>query len=331
MICYLLQGLYKEDEREGPGVLTNADKTQDVGLWHRENLVKLCSGVSDAFTMKEHKEFDYNVEENKMYIRPVYNSNRMDVVDPIVKPPEQFDYEPEQSFITQANTLFSGILCSSSLAMDIEIFDEVFFKDVLEKNRNKVNQQKQKQNTIKNSKGVSSGKGCSQGSSAKSDASSRGISTPHDSQRSTSPVSRTATSVKTSSMPNSRTGSVVTKDNSKSAVSSKPMSSEVTELHLEDPVAAWNNTPSFISMQRHVLKHDGFATGASVNVEAILKGDRTQFGGQGPIEKASESFLLAAASGNAALVASMLHNGEVFVDVCDKTGHTALIAAAVRF
>jgi hypothetical protein len=33
--------LYKEDEREGPGVLSYHDGTQDVGLWKGEKLVKL--------------------------------------------------------------------------------------------------------------------------------------------------------------------------------------------------------------------------------------------------------------------------------------------------
>lgn len=57
------QGLYKDDERCGPGVLTYPDGTQDFGLWHRERLISFCSVVGGAFSLSEHEHREFNDED----------------------------------------------------------------------------------------------------------------------------------------------------------------------------------------------------------------------------------------------------------------------------
>lgn len=61
------EGLYRMDERFGPGVLTykNPTKGQEVGLWHRNKLLKLCISASHIFTMANHPEYQYYPEEHK--------------------------------------------------------------------------------------------------------------------------------------------------------------------------------------------------------------------------------------------------------------------------
>uniref|UniRef100_A0A673HXB2 Ankyrin repeat and MYND domain containing 1 n=1 Tax=Sinocyclocheilus rhinocerous TaxID=307959 RepID=A0A673HXB2_9TELE len=53
---YGVQGLYHADERFGPGVMTYPDGRQDVGLWHRERLLRLCTTLEGSFSLEDFPE-----------------------------------------------------------------------------------------------------------------------------------------------------------------------------------------------------------------------------------------------------------------------------------
>ncbi len=122
-----LQGLYKSDEREGPGVLSYPDGREDVGLWHREKLVKLCSSIPEAFTVKTHKDLDFNPDDAKLYIEPQEVQNQTDILEDILSPPPEFDYPPPVDILHRTKILFGEGLHANSAALDIKSFDNSYF------------------------------------------------------------------------------------------------------------------------------------------------------------------------------------------------------------
>ena len=58
------QGIYQQDVRDGPGVATYTDGRQDIGLWHGEKLVKLCSVMESAFLFEHYSEYNVNAGSN---------------------------------------------------------------------------------------------------------------------------------------------------------------------------------------------------------------------------------------------------------------------------
>lgn len=130
-----MQGLYKDDERLGPGVLTYPDGSHDVGLWHRERLVKLCSPVEGAFCMTEHKEFDYNPEEHIQYLDMDYSDKPS--VKEVIKSPDIYDYLPESQLTERVSGLYQNSLDPRSLAVNKEMFDKEFFKSSSDEKKDK--------------------------------------------------------------------------------------------------------------------------------------------------------------------------------------------------
>ncbi|KAF5909795.1 ankyrin repeat and MYND domain-containing protein 1, partial [Clarias magur] len=52
----IFKGLYHANERFGPGVMTYPDGHQDVGLWYRHWLLRLCTTVKGGFTLMDFPE-----------------------------------------------------------------------------------------------------------------------------------------------------------------------------------------------------------------------------------------------------------------------------------
>ncbi|KAJ3599686.1 hypothetical protein NHX12_033642 [Muraenolepis orangiensis] len=51
------QGLYHAHQRFGPGVFTHPDGRQDVGLWNRNHLVRLCTSLEDGFRLSSFPKY----------------------------------------------------------------------------------------------------------------------------------------------------------------------------------------------------------------------------------------------------------------------------------
>ncbi|XP_072517198.1 ankyrin repeat and MYND domain-containing protein 1 [Salminus brasiliensis] len=51
------EGLYHADNRFGPGMVTYLDGRQDVGVWYRQWLLRLCTRVEGAFALRDAPEY----------------------------------------------------------------------------------------------------------------------------------------------------------------------------------------------------------------------------------------------------------------------------------
>ncbi len=104
------------------------DGSQDVGLWHREKLVKLCTAVPCAFTVKDHPDFHYDPEQSKAYIQIDEPQNQTPLLEEMTKPPSAFEYPPHVNMEDKLKSLFSEGLYFGSCALDIKSFDDAFFE-----------------------------------------------------------------------------------------------------------------------------------------------------------------------------------------------------------
>ena len=287
--------------------MTYPDGRQDVGLWHRDNLARLSSHVKGAFTMKDHPEFDYFPDEHQLYIVPDTITNRHDIINKVINPPEQFNYQPTD-VSSKVDQVFQGDLHDGSVAMDVKSYHDEFNKS-MQGSRTSSAIQEQADSGMANMS--------SESKSSLENVESRPTSSASKSRNSSAKNSR------------SKTGKQTANSAQKSSHGNATRSQTLGAVTENSGILAWNNTPSFIEMQKHVIRHSMSQGHAGFSVDDLISGTREGFGEKGPLEKAAERFLEAAAMGNCKEVAELLHNGKVYVDVADRSGHTALLAAAV--
>ncbi|XP_039622414.1 ankyrin repeat and MYND domain-containing protein 1 isoform X3 [Polypterus senegalus] len=89
----IFHGLYKSDERFGPGIMTYVDGRQDVGLWHRNLLVKLCSSSAGAFKVSDIPEYRTSVD-NRQNIKTVDFACEPEVTDVDIQKSTESDSDP---------------------------------------------------------------------------------------------------------------------------------------------------------------------------------------------------------------------------------------------
>lgn len=293
--CAFCQGLYRDGERFGPGVATYVDGTCDVGLWYRERLIKLCTSVGGAeFSPRAHGHRCDHDEHRKRIPKVVRVRSRLEAATrsavSLHMSPEPMNYGFESDPEDIAKAVVSDLLPVSSLAADLQSYDEAFF-------------------TCSKSLFYSAPTLDYTNSSTKHQTDMVSESTVNDS------VDANLTS--------SRNQLV-------KSVLAAPALYQDLEQELDEDILAWNNTASCIAMQVNILRHRSAQNAVSFDVNSVVMGHRgLTMGAQGVIELASERFILAADAGDLASVKNLLNSGDVNVDVSDSAGCTALFAAVV--
>ena len=263
---------------------THKDGTQDVGLWHREKLIRLCAESNGRFTMADHKEFEYSVEDQKMYIYPEYFQNRTDVIENIVNPPEEFQYPPKVDIREKSvEQIFHEALDMRSMAVDIHAYDASFFEEALQSrlSHHRTNSATNAKRNTSAKSNVSSAKSRTQKKSVRiMDGKSSGdnVSQPASKPGSAN-SSRANSATKSQGRVNSATKSqqrLNSANSSQRANSAKSVVSIIDDAcdDKEDAVLAWNKTPFCVAMQKHALRHQPSEKNVQLDVAKICAGDR---------------------------------------------------------
>ena len=337
--------------------MTYSDGCQDVGLWHRDHLARLCTDIEGAFTMKDHPEFDYFPDEQQVFITPDRVTNRDDLIGQFINPPDEFNYEPSVDLSSRGSEVFRDGLHNDSLAGDIKGCHDEFNRSIQGSRASSATTKtsaKNQENTLRSSENVAAMGSSLIGSQGNLSHKSSGTLTmgstedvtrkSSDNLTKESPASVSASSrpvsgashgsrgnVSSAKSNRSKSGKRTSNSARKSGGGRSPKTKRLSVVANSAGILAWNNTPSSIEIQKHVIKHSMNQARAGFNVEAVLTGSRQGFADKGPLEHAAQALIEAAANGRVKEVADLLHHGRACVDVADKSGHTSLLAAAVSF
>lgn len=111
--------------------MTYADGTRDVGLWHRERLIKLCIVVDGISLDLAARGFTVKPEEHRRYLPKVavvrQRLERLGSVNVLPRTPQPliYGYEPSPELVSRS--VLSDALPVTCLAADLQAFDEAFF------------------------------------------------------------------------------------------------------------------------------------------------------------------------------------------------------------
>lgn len=135
----MYQGVYHNDERDGPGLLRYKDDCRDVGLWKRNRLVRICSAapVDSPFSLSQ---LGYDVPARPPLSPPTTTTADGDQADRsrrdalqrcgvTVQDAAPFDYP----FVPDFDELAAAVLCDflppSCRAADLQALDDAFVAD----------------------------------------------------------------------------------------------------------------------------------------------------------------------------------------------------------
>jgi hypothetical protein len=111
--------------------MTYANGTRDVGLWHRERLIKLCTVVDGVGLDLRGRGFAVKPEEHQRRLPKVavvrQRLERLGSVNVLPRTPQPLNYGYEPSPELVSRSVLSDALPVTCLAADLQAFDEAFF------------------------------------------------------------------------------------------------------------------------------------------------------------------------------------------------------------
>lgn len=104
------------------------DNIQDIGLWYKEKLVKICISISGVFIIYDYKEFVFSFEEYIFYINMNEEDRKFGFREKM-KSIDIFDYLLENQLIDKVTDMYNEILDFGSLVINRLEFNREFFKE----------------------------------------------------------------------------------------------------------------------------------------------------------------------------------------------------------
>ena len=102
--------------------------TRDIGLWNREKLVKICSTIEGAFSLKNFNEFETLLDDAKSYITADDLKARYDILEVLLKSCP--NYGNKINVDNLAKALLIDTLPVESLSADKLAYDHAFYEAI---------------------------------------------------------------------------------------------------------------------------------------------------------------------------------------------------------
>lgn len=254
-------GLYSTNERRGPGVLVYEDETVEVGLWIRDQLVRVLSDSEVQFSLTTYPEFDYKRDD----VLPVVSFNALDTAsDNVLRsiardaicPSDALNYDEPSSL-------------KALDRMAAERLDSVNTRQLAEYDR-----------TGQKSRPASSRGTQQPDARSQSVSGTRGplpdIVSAHDPKHKSAP-GPTAPAGPAGDRATSSAAAFGASEllQPPGALTTRDRDGESNSNTIT--FRPFNPTPSSIEMQKHILRHESERERVELNVNAILSGDRSVF------------------------------------------------------
>lgn len=315
--CGMFQGLFKRNQRYGPGVYTYENGQQDVGLWDNYAIIRLCRLVNSCWI--PHLGYSESGKIKLLKYRKLVSLEK-DSVDLAKKVME--DLDAPKNVIDDSHVLYNKYVRNpESTLFDKVLYDEVFFGkedcaieviasdavvEELPVKSSKIDDEilgykiVQDDNEEEGYAEVLNG-----------DVLYLEDTSTYDYREKV--LNRMRDTFRNKNLKNSHTESDV---KSKTIV--------ITDI------LAWNNEPHFLEVIKHCFRHRHMEENVSFGVEQVLKANRKCFHKHGVYENACCYFLMFCSEGHELEVLQLATDFVINPDLCDSRGNTGMIFGAAR-
>lgn len=315
--CGLFEGLFKRNQRYGPGVYTYDNGQQDVGLWDNYSLIRLCRLINPCWIPHLGHSESGKIKLLKYRKLVSLEKESIDLGKKVME-----DLDAPQKLLDDSHVLYNKyVRHPDSNLFDKVLYDEVFFGkedcaiDVIASDADideLTGISDKMQDEVLGYKIVQD----YNEEEGQEDFLHEDISFFED----------TSTYAYQEKVLN-KTRDTFRKMNLKEGHQENEVKSKTI---LITDILAWNNEPHFLDMIKHCFRHRHMEGKVSFGIEQLLKANRKCFHEYGVYEKACCYFLLFCSEGRELELLQLASDYVINPDLCDSRGNTGMLFGAAR-